>query len=46
MSTTAVSPAAAPGPVTIQLIEGATLVPFGIGRVVELQMRGWAYIHA
>jgi uncharacterized protein len=32
--------------VTIQLIEGATLVPFGIGRVVELQMKGWAYIHA
>jgi intracellular sulfur oxidation DsrE/DsrF family protein len=32
--------------VTIQLIEGATLVPFGIGRVVELQMMGWAYIHA
>jgi intracellular sulfur oxidation DsrE/DsrF family protein len=32
--------------VTIQLIEGAMLVPFGIGRVVELQMKGWAYIHA
>ncbi|HLG83748.1 MAG TPA: hypothetical protein VKY22_22280 [Bradyrhizobium sp.] len=32
--------------VSIQLIEGATLVPFGIGRVVELQMKGWAYIHA
>ena len=32
--------------VAIQLIEGATLVPFGIGRVVELQMKGWAYIHA
>jgi intracellular sulfur oxidation DsrE/DsrF family protein len=32
--------------VSIELIEGATLVPFGIGRVVELQMKGWAYIHA
>ncbi len=32
--------------VAIQLIEGATLVPFGIGRVVDLQMKGWAYIHA
>jgi intracellular sulfur oxidation DsrE/DsrF family protein len=32
--------------VAIQLIEGAALVPFGIGRVVELQMQGWAYIHA
>ncbi|WP_316195825.1 MULTISPECIES: DsrE family protein [unclassified Bradyrhizobium] len=30
---------------TIQLIEGAQLVPFGIGRVAELQMKGWAYIH-
>lgn len=32
--------------ISIELIEGATLVPFGIGRVVELQMKGWAYIHA
>jgi len=32
--------------VAIQLIEGATLVPFGIGRVVDLQMKGWTYIHA
>ena len=30
---------------TIQLIDGAGLVPFGIGRVVELQRKGWAYIH-
>jgi intracellular sulfur oxidation DsrE/DsrF family protein len=32
--------------ITIPLISGATLVPFGIGRVVDLQLRGWAYIHA
>ncbi|MGY3453835.1 DsrE family protein [Bradyrhizobium sp. USDA 4353] len=31
--------------VTIQLIDGARLVPFGIGRMVELQMKGWAYVH-
>ncbi|XUM20030.1 hypothetical protein ACRAVF_20645 [Bradyrhizobium oligotrophicum S58] len=31
--------------VTIQLIDGARLVPFGVGRMVELQMKGWAYIH-
>lgn len=30
---------------TIQLIDGARLVPFGIGRMVELQMKGWAYVH-
>ena len=23
-----------------------SLVPFGIGRVVDLQLKGWAYIHA
>jgi len=28
------------------LISGASLVPFGIGRVVDLQLKGWAYIHA
>ncbi|MCP3462563.1 hypothetical protein [Bradyrhizobium sp. CCGUVB23] len=32
--------------ITIPLISGATLVPFGIGRVVDLQFRGWAYVHA
>jgi uncharacterized protein len=32
--------------VSIPLIEGANLVPFGIGRVVDLQLKGWAYIHA
>jgi len=32
--------------ITIPLIDGAALVPFGIGRVVDLQLRGWAYIHA
>jgi hypothetical protein len=32
--------------VSIPLISGATLVPFGIGRVVDLQLKGWAYIHA
>ena len=32
--------------VSIPLISGASLVPFGIGRVVDLQLRGWAYIHA
>jgi len=32
--------------VTIPLISGASLVPFGIGRVVDLQLKGWAYIHA
>ncbi|GLH81009.1 hypothetical protein SSBR45G_59180 [Bradyrhizobium sp. SSBR45G] len=31
--------------VTIELIDGAKLVPFGIGRMVELQMKGWAYVH-
>jgi uncharacterized protein len=31
--------------ITIPLIDGAHLVPFGIGRVAELQMKGWAYIH-
>lgn len=31
--------------VMIQLIDGARLVPFGIGRMVELQMKGWAYVH-
>ncbi|CCE03269.1 hypothetical protein [Bradyrhizobium sp. STM 3809] len=31
--------------VTIPLIDGARLVPFGIGRMVELQMKGWAYVH-
>ncbi len=29
----------------ITLIPGARLVPFGIGRVVELQEAGWSYIH-
>ena len=29
----------------IRPIEGARLVPFGIGRVVELQQAGWSYIH-
>ena len=32
--------------VSIPLISGANLVPFGIGRVVDLQFKGWAYIHA
>jgi intracellular sulfur oxidation DsrE/DsrF family protein len=32
--------------ISIPLIAGASLVPFGIGRVVDLQIRGWAYIHA
>ncbi|WP_426435755.1 hypothetical protein [Bradyrhizobium genosp. P] len=32
--------------VVIPLIDGAVLVPFGIGRVVDLQLKGWAYIHA
>jgi intracellular sulfur oxidation DsrE/DsrF family protein len=29
----------------IALILGARLVPFGIGRVVELQESGWSYVH-
>jgi intracellular sulfur oxidation DsrE/DsrF family protein len=29
----------------IALIPGARLVPFGIGRVVELQESGWSYVH-
>lgn len=29
----------------IGLIDGARLVPFGIGRVVELQEAGWSYVH-
>ncbi|MHC2276661.1 intracellular sulfur oxidation DsrE/DsrF family protein [Bradyrhizobium diazoefficiens] len=32
--------------VSIPLISGASLVPFGIGRVVDLQLKGWADIHA
>jgi len=32
--------------IIIPLIAGANLVPFGIGRVVDLQLKGWAYIHA
>jgi intracellular sulfur oxidation DsrE/DsrF family protein len=31
---------------SISLVLGATLVPFGIGRVVDLQLKGWAYVHA
>ncbi len=31
---------------TITLIPGARLVPFGIGRVVELEEAGWSYVHA
>lgn len=29
----------------IALVPGARLVPFGIGRIVELQEAGWSYIH-
>jgi uncharacterized protein len=29
----------------IGLIAGARLVPFGIGRLVELQEAGWSYVH-
>ncbi len=29
----------------ISLIPGARLVPFGIGRVVELEEAGWSYVH-
>jgi intracellular sulfur oxidation DsrE/DsrF family protein len=29
----------------IALIPEARLVPFGIGRVVELQEAGWSYVH-
>ncbi|MBR0840828.1 hypothetical protein JQ607_11570 [Bradyrhizobium liaoningense] len=32
--------------VSIPLIAGASLVPFGIGRAVDLQLKGWAYVHA
>ncbi|MEZ2223837.1 DsrE family protein [Rhizobium sp. RCC_161_2] len=32
--------------ISIPLIPDAGLVPFGIGRVVDLQLKGWAYIHA
>ena len=32
--------------ISIPLVPGANLVPFGIGRVVDLQLKGWAYIHA
>ena len=32
--------------ISIPLISGASLVPFGIGRVIDLQLKGWAYIHA
>jgi len=30
---------------SIDLVIGARLVPFGIGRVVELQESGWSYVH-
>lgn len=30
---------------SIDLIDNARVVPFGIGRVVELQQNGWSYIH-
>lgn len=29
----------------IELIPGARLVPFGVGRLIELQEAGWSYIH-
>ncbi len=29
----------------IDLVAGARLVPFGIGRVVELEEAGWSYVH-
>jgi len=29
----------------IALVPGARLVPFGVGRVVELEEAGWSYIH-
>ncbi|WP_246667792.1 hypothetical protein [Bradyrhizobium macuxiense] len=29
----------------IELVPGARLVPFGIGRVVDLEEAGWTYIH-
>jgi intracellular sulfur oxidation DsrE/DsrF family protein len=32
--------------ISIPLIASANLVPFGIGRVVDLQLKGWAYVHA
>ena len=28
------------------LLPGARLVPFGIGRVIDLQEAGWTYVHA
>jgi intracellular sulfur oxidation DsrE/DsrF family protein len=30
---------------SIDLVAGARLVPFGIGRVVELEESGWSYVH-
>lgn len=30
---------------SIDLVAGARLVPFGIGRVVELEESGWNYVH-
>ncbi|MGO9135670.1 MAG: hypothetical protein ACLP8A_16685 [Methylovirgula sp.] len=30
----------------ISLIQGASLVPFGIGRLIDLQEAGWTYVHA
>lgn len=29
----------------ISLLPGARLVPFGIGRVIELEEAGWSYVH-
>ncbi len=30
----------------ITLLEGVKVVPYGVGRLVDLQEAGWSYIHA
>lgn len=30
----------------LQLVEGTTVVPYGVVRLIELQEAGWCYIHA
>ncbi|MGY5811281.1 DsrE family protein [Rhizobium sp. LEGMi198b] len=30
----------------LPLIEGVTVVPYGVGRLIDLEEHGWAYIHA
>lgn len=31
---------------SLAFVDGAQIVPFGVGRVIDLEEAGWAYIHA